>query len=366
MHSQQIVEFGGPLVAHDYPTPEPKGTEVLVRVHGCGVCHSDLHIWDGFFDLGGGNKIMVVERGMEMPFTLGHEIVGEVAALGPEAEGAALGDKRIVYPWVGCGECEICQRGDENLCATQRYLGTRAHGGYSDHVVVPHPRYLVAYDGVDDDIAGTYACSGLTAYASLKKVASLGADDNVVMIGAGGVGLNAVHLAPALIEAGVIVADTDEAKRQAALAAGARAAVDSAAKDAVKTVRTELTKGGAGAVIDFRGEPRLRPIRPRCAAQRRNPGHRRLVWGPIAPVPRPAPLPQPAHHGLVRRLPARPARPRGAGQRARRAAHPIRDAATFRGHPLPRGPQGRPRHGSCRAQALRPGGAVCAGTKFGI
>ena len=255
MHSQQIVEFGGPLVAHDYPTPEPKGTEVLVRVHGCGVCHSDLHIWDGFFDLGGGNKIMVVERGMQMPFTLGHEIVGEVAALGPEAEGAALGDKRIVYPWVGCGECEICQRGDENLCATQRYLGTRAHGGYSDHVVVPHPRYLVAYDGVDDDIAGTYACSGLTAYASLKKVASLGADDNVVMIGAGGVGLNAVHLAPALIEAGVIVADTDEAKRQAALAAGARAAVDSAAKDAVKTVRTELTKDGAGAVIDFVGSP---------------------------------------------------------------------------------------------------------------
>ena len=255
MHSQQIVEFGGPLVAHDHPTPEPRGTEVLVRVHACGVCHSDLHIWDGYFDLGGGNKVMVVDRGMEMPFTLGHEIVGEVAAVGPEAEGAAVGDKRIVYPWVGCGECEICARGDENLCGTQRFLGTRVHGGYSDHVVVPHPRYLVDYDGVDDDIAGTYACSGLTAYASLKKVAPLGADDSVVMIGAGGVGLNAVHLAPALIEAGVIVADVDEAKRQAALAAGARHAVDSAAEDTVNTVRTELTKGGAGAVIDFVGSP---------------------------------------------------------------------------------------------------------------
>ena len=255
MHSEQIVEFGGPLVGHDHPNPEPSGTEVLVRVHACGVCHSDLHIWDGYFDLGGGKKIMVVERGMEMPFTLGHEIVGEVAAVGPEAEGAAVGDKRIVYPWVGCGECEICARGDENLCSTQRFLGTRTHGGYSDHVLVPHPRYLVGYEGIDDDIAGTYACSGLTAYSSLKKVASLGADDNVLLIGAGGVGLSAVHLAPALTESGVIVADVDAAKRQAALAAGARHAVDSTAEDAVKTVRTELTKGGAGAVIDFVGSP---------------------------------------------------------------------------------------------------------------
>ncbi|HJO72026.1 MAG TPA: alcohol dehydrogenase [Rhodospirillales bacterium] len=255
MHSQQIVEFGGPLVAHDYPTPEPTGTEVLMRVHGCGVCHSDLHIWDGYFDLGGGNKVMVIDRGMKMPFTLGHEIVGEVVALGPEAEGATVGDKRIVYPWVGCGECAICTRGNDNLCVTQRFLGTRVDGGYSDHVLAPHPRYLVDYEGVDDDIAGTYACSGLTAYASLKKVASLGADDNVVMIGAGGVGLSAVHLAPSVIEAGVIVADTDAAKRQAALAAGAWHAIDSTAEDAVKTLRTELTKGGASAVIDFVGSP---------------------------------------------------------------------------------------------------------------
>lgn len=254
MYSYQIIELGKPLERRDYPTPEPEGTQVLVRVHACGVCHSDIHIWHGYFDLGDGNRITHEQRGCKLPFTMGHEIVGEVAALGPEAEGAQIGDHRIVFPWIGCGECAVCRSGQQNMCAKPQALGARVDGGYSDHVMVPHPRYLVDYEGIDQDLACTYACSGLTAYSALRKVDHLGADEHVVVIGAGGVGLSAIHLAPSVVEAGVIVADIDAGKRDVGTDAGAAHAVDNGTEDAVAQVR-DLTGGGAGAAIDFVGRP---------------------------------------------------------------------------------------------------------------
>src|SRR5271170_1101961 len=101
MHAMQIIEWGKPLEAREYPDPEPKGAEVVLRVEAAGVCHSDVHIWDGYFDLGGGAKVTLESRGVRLPFTLGHEIAGTVAALGPDARGVAVGDKRVVYPWIG-------------------------------------------------------------------------------------------------------------------------------------------------------------------------------------------------------------------------------------------------------------------------
>ena len=86
MKSYQFREYGEPLALAQRPTPEPAGTEVLVRVRACGVCHSDLHLWQGYFEMGGGRKLDV-RAVRELPFTLGHEIAGEVAAAGPDAEG---------------------------------------------------------------------------------------------------------------------------------------------------------------------------------------------------------------------------------------------------------------------------------------
>jgi D-arabinose 1-dehydrogenase-like Zn-dependent alcohol dehydrogenase len=83
MRAMQIIEWGKPLEAREYPDPEPKGEEVLLRVEAAGVCHSDVHIWDGHFDLGGGQQISLESRGVRLPFTMGHEIAGEVVALGP-------------------------------------------------------------------------------------------------------------------------------------------------------------------------------------------------------------------------------------------------------------------------------------------
>ena len=104
MKSYQVPEPGKPLELADIPTPEPTGSEVLMKTIACGVCHSDVHIHSGAFDLGGGNELPVP---VPNPFTLGHEIYGEVVALGPEAKDINIGDKRIVFPWIGCGSCDV-------------------------------------------------------------------------------------------------------------------------------------------------------------------------------------------------------------------------------------------------------------------
>ena len=148
MRAMQIIEWGEPLEARDYPDPEPQGEEVLLRVEAAGVCHSDVHIWDGHFDLGDGKQISLASRGVALPFTMGHEIAGEVVALGPNASGVRVGDKVVAYPWIGCGECAVCQKGEELLCLNPRTLGTRRAGGYGSHVIVPHGRYLLPHDGI--------------------------------------------------------------------------------------------------------------------------------------------------------------------------------------------------------------------------
>ncbi|MFI5013956.1 MAG: alcohol dehydrogenase [Hyphomicrobiales bacterium] len=252
MRKIAIVEWGEPLQALEAPTPAPSGSEVLVRVEACGVCHSDVHIWDGYFDLGAKGRLRLADRGTKLPFTPGHEIVGRVAALGPDAEGVAIGKSYIVYPWIGCGQCAACRGGKELLCPLNRALGVRCDGGFGDHVIVPHPRYLVPYDGIQRDLACTYACSGITAFSALKKALPLAAEDWVCVIGAGGVGASALQMAAAVTSAKVLVADIDAAKREYALGAGAAAVVDNGAAGAVKQVMT-LTNGGAAAVIDFVG-----------------------------------------------------------------------------------------------------------------
>lgn len=253
MHCQQIIQFGEPLEARDYPTPEPKGTEVLLKVDACGVCHSDLHIWDGYFDLGGGQKLDLLSR-MSLPFTLGHEVVGEVVAFGPDVDGVNIGDKRIVFPWIGCRECEVCKAGDELLCMSPQTVGTRYNGGYADEVIAPHPKYLIPYDGIPTELACTYACSGLTAYSALKKLSHLKENDHLVIIGAGGVGLSAVHFAASVVKAKIIVADIDATKRSIARQSGAHETIDNSDPDAVAKLH-EMTGGGAAGAIDFVGAP---------------------------------------------------------------------------------------------------------------
>ncbi len=252
MRAWAVVENGAPLKEIELPTPEPKGTEVLIAVTHCGVCHSDLHIWEGYYDLGGGKKMSLRDRGVVLPLAMGHEIVGRIVKLGPEARGVKPGDLRIVFPWVGCGTCEKCLAEEDNMCLTPRSLGVYQNGGYGTHVIAPHPRHLIDPGALDPAVAATYACSGITVYSAIRKVVPLPPDEAVVVVGAGGLGMNALAVLIALKHRNIVVVDVSLEKRGAALKAGATKVVDGAGESADVTKRIiEAAGGPVLAVIDL-------------------------------------------------------------------------------------------------------------------
>ena len=254
MLSYQVHDFGKPLAQVIRETPVPQGSEVLLKVSSCGVCHSDVHLHDGYFDLGGGKRVDL-SRAILPARTLGHEIAGVVVALGPdvgEAQGLSVGDRRVVFPWIGCGECSLCAAGQEHLCGAAQAIGVNRDGGFADHVLVPHPRVLLDFAPLAPEHAGTLACSGLTAYSALKKVGMLGALDPLLIIGAGGVGLAGIHLALEVSGVAPIVVELDKSKWDLARAAGAADVIDPSADGALKAL-LKATGGGVAVAVDFVG-----------------------------------------------------------------------------------------------------------------
>src|SRR5258706_3453658 len=246
----QVETFGRPLAQVLRDTPQPQGSEVLMKVGSCGVCHSDVHLHDGYFDLGGDARLDMT-RTVKPPRTLGHEIAGTVVAVGPDARGVKVGDRRVVFPWIGCGQCSLCQAGNEHLCNAPQALGIHRDGGFADHVLVPQGKYLLDFGSLAEDQACTYACSGLTAYSALKKAGPLGTNDPLVIIGAGGVGLSGIRLARQMFGVAPIVVEIDRAKWNIAREAGAGQVIDPTADGALKALLKAT--GGVAAVVDFVG-----------------------------------------------------------------------------------------------------------------
>jgi D-arabinose 1-dehydrogenase-like Zn-dependent alcohol dehydrogenase len=248
-----VTEHNAPLERMDCLTPEPKGAEVLIRMTAAGVCHSDIHIWEGVYDLGSGNKMTLKDRGVALPLTMGHEISGEVVKAGPDAKAVNPGMPCVVYPWLGCGECPTCKRGEENLCAVKtRSMGVFVPGGYAEYVLVPHERYCVGRGTLDPAESAPLACSGVTTYSALKKFGSKIKEEAVVIMGAGGLGHMALTVLRAMGGKGAVVVDIDAGKREAAIEAGALAAIDGAASDASQQI-IKATGGGASCVLDLVG-----------------------------------------------------------------------------------------------------------------
>jgi D-arabinose 1-dehydrogenase-like Zn-dependent alcohol dehydrogenase len=248
-----VTQHNAPLERLECPTPEPKGAEVLIRMTGAGVCHSDIHIWEGVYDLGSGNKMTLKDRGVSLPLTMGHEISGEVVKAGPAAKGVKVGMSCVVYPWLGCGDCPTCKRGEENLCAVKsRAMGVFTPGGYAEYVLVPHERYCIDLGTLEPAESAPLACSGVTTYSAFKKFGLRIKDEPVVIMGAGGLGHMALSVLRAMGGKGAIVVDIDASKREAAMAAGALAAIDGAAPDASQQI-IKATGGGAGCVLDLVG-----------------------------------------------------------------------------------------------------------------
>ena len=252
MKGSRIVRPNEPLQLQELETPRPKGSQVLVKVHSSGVCHSDIHLWEGGYEGPHGLFLKTTDRGVKYPLTPGHEIAGSVDILGEEAEDRFnKNEKVLVYPWIGEGLCPACRAGEENLCDKPRSLGVYADGGYAEYVLVPSYKYLVKIgDDIDIDAAATLSCSALTAYSAVKN-ANLKPDDNAVIVGAGGLGLMAIQLAKAIFGARIITLDLDDDKLKAAKDNGSDSTVNSKKEDPVKAIMELTDNMGADAVIDF-------------------------------------------------------------------------------------------------------------------
>jgi alcohol dehydrogenase, propanol-preferring len=254
MKAARIVKPKESLQIQDLDIPKAKGSQVIVKVHSSGVCHSDIHLWEGGYQGLDGQFLKASDRGVSYPLTPGHEIAGTVESLGEEAAKEAIdkNEKVIVYPWIGEGLCPACRVGQENLCDKPRSLGVYTDGGYAEYVLVPSYKYLVKIGNkLDIDRAATLTCSALTAYGAVKN-ANLKPGDNAVIVGAGGgLGLMAVQLAKAVTGARIIAMDLDLEKLKVAKENGADDTVSPKEGDPVKRVMEMTDKLGADVVIDF-------------------------------------------------------------------------------------------------------------------
>ncbi len=253
MKSYAVTEWGKPLQQVVRETPAPGPNEVLIRLSYCGVCHSDVHIREGYFDMGGGVKNQLADRGVTLPVTLGHEPVGVVAAIGDAVTGVQVGETYLVNPWIGCGKCAACRKGQDNLCPAMAAMGMVRPGGFSNYLMVPDARYLVDVTGLDLPQAAVLACSGVTAYSAASKLAAPDAERWVAVLGCGGLGLIGIAILQALGHRNIVACDIDDAKLALASTAGAQATVNIKADGAAKLLAAAKT--GIHGMIDFVGAP---------------------------------------------------------------------------------------------------------------
>lgn len=254
MKSARIISPNEPLIVSESDTPKPKGNQVLVKVSSVGVCHSDLHLLEGGYDLGDGQFMKVTDRGVKYPVTPGHEIVGTVKEVGNTVSGISENDEVLIFPWIGCGNCPACKVNDENLCDTPKSMGVFQDGGYSDYALVPDSKYLAKLDGVDPDAATSLACSGLTAYTAIKK-SNQNSPEFIVIVGAGGLGLMGVQIAKAITNAKIICVDLDDKKLETAKEMGADYTINSKDPQTVESIMSICNQKGADSVVDFVNAP---------------------------------------------------------------------------------------------------------------
>ena len=242
MKAARLHALRQPLRIDEVTTPVVARDEVLIRIAGAGVCHSDLHIRSGEFPL---------PPGFDLPLTLGHENAGYVEAVGPDVTSIRRGDAVAVWGGRGCGSCRICRQGDEQCCNMALWV---AAGGYAELMHVSSERFLIPLDGLDPVAAAPLADAGLTPYRAIRKVLPhLYPGAAVVVVGIGGLGHMALQILKAVAPSTRIIAvDVARDRLDAALALGASDAVDAGGDPAGEIMR--LTGGeGAQAVIDLVG-----------------------------------------------------------------------------------------------------------------
>jgi propanol-preferring alcohol dehydrogenase len=236
MKAAVVRTFGKPLVIEDVPVPTPGPGEILVEVKACGVCHTDLHAASGDWPVK-----------PSPPFIPGHEVVGLVAALGPDVTDFKIGDA-VGVAWLhdACMRCEYCETGWETLCEHQHNTGYNVNGGFAEYVIASAPFAARLPEGVDFAAIAPILCAGVTTYKGLKETDAR-PGEWVVISGVGGLGHVAIQYAKAM-GLKVIGLDIAEDKLNLALVAGAEQAVNAREKDAIERV-LKITGGGAHGIL---------------------------------------------------------------------------------------------------------------------
>jgi propanol-preferring alcohol dehydrogenase len=268
MKAAVLKEIGKPLVIEEVPTPAPGPGEVLIRVEACGVCHSDLHLADGDWDL--------LRPITKTPLILGHEATGTVTALGEGVTELSVGD-RVGMPWIywTCGECEFCREGKETLCLKQKVTGCMVDGGFAQYMLAPATHASRLPDSLSFAEAAPLLCAGLTVYKAMKA-SGVAAGQRMAVFGAGGLGHLAIQIATAMgVSVGAV--DISEEKLEFARSVGAEWTVNSTTEAVHKKLRAMggmhvamvcaasaaayetalrcLRRGGTVAVVGMANEP---------------------------------------------------------------------------------------------------------------
>ncbi|HUA82459.1 MAG TPA: zinc-dependent alcohol dehydrogenase [Bryobacteraceae bacterium] len=228
MKAAVLREIGKPLTIEDVPTPSPGAGQVLIRVEACGVCHSDVHLADGDWDL--------LRPITKTPLILGHEVAGTVAQLGPGVTEHQVGD-RVGVPWIHwtCGECEFCREGRETLCLKQKVTGCMVDGGFAEYLLAPATHATPLPASLSSAEAAPLLCAGVTVYKALKASA-IQPGERLVVFGAGGLGHLAIQIARAM-GAQVGAVDVSDEKLEFAKSQGAEWTVNSTAEPVHKRCR---------------------------------------------------------------------------------------------------------------------------------
>lgn len=244
MRAAMLHGWKEPFVLEELPRPVPGPGQVLIRVAGAGVCHSDLHVRDG----------QMAAMPFEFPLLLGHENAGWVKELGPGVSGLDVGRPVLVFGGWGCGSCRVCLAGEEQLCDVMRWGGLGPPGGYAEFLLVPAVRHLVPLTSLDPLAAAPLSDAALTPYRAVKQaLPRLVPGTTAVVIGAGGLGQFAVQLLDVLSPATVVALDIAADKRVAAGSLGAEFVFDpreDAVPDALQSI---AGVEGVAAVFDFVG-----------------------------------------------------------------------------------------------------------------
>jgi len=247
MRAVRFAGVGLPAQIEDVPKPSPGPGQILVKIGGAGVCHSDLHV-------------MEEDLGFKPPFTLGHENAGWIAELGGGITGFKEGDAVAIYgPW-GCGRCHACQLSMENYCENWAQIsgfggGLGLDGGMAEYMSVPAARLLVPLGDLSPAKAAPLSDAALTPYHAIKRaLPSLNADSTVVVIGVGGLGHMAIQLLRVLAPMRIIAADVDDKKLEQAKALGAHDVINNRnAREAAEQIQKITGPRGAGLVLDCVG-----------------------------------------------------------------------------------------------------------------